>query len=54
MDYTNPTISKSTEEIEAEMFSLVVGFAMRMPKRAANAQGVTTLSSEGLYGKRFK
>ena len=36
------------------MSSLVVGFTVRMSKRAANAQGQGTPGSEGINGKPFK
>ena len=54
MDWTDPTISKSAEEIEAEMSSLAIEFTARMRKRAAGAQRETTLGSEGSDDKRFK
>ena len=38
VDWTNPTVGELSEEKEAEMSGLVAGFAMRMSKRAANAQ----------------
>ena len=37
MDWTNPGISESDEEEEAEMFGLVFCFAVRMHKLAVNA-----------------
>ena len=54
VDWTDPIINESTEEMEAEMSSLAVGFAARMLKQAASAQGETTLGSDGLDEKRFK
>ena len=32
VDWTDPTVSKSAEEIEAKMSSFTVGFAARMHK----------------------
>ena len=54
MDWTNQTISQSVKEREAEMSRLVVGFTMRMRKRAANAQGKTTPGLKVSDGKHFK
>ena len=54
MDWTDPTIRELVEEREAEMSNLEAGFATRMRKRGANAQGETTLDFEGLDGKHFK
>ena len=54
VDWTNPVVSESTEEREAEMSGLVAGFAMRMRKCAANAQEETTPDLEVLGGKRFR
>ena len=45
------TVSKSTKDREVEMPSLSTGFAEWMRKRVANAQGETTLGSEGPLGK---
>ena len=42
VDWTNPAVSESAKEREVEMSSLVPGFAMRMRKRANNAQKETT------------
>ena len=42
VDWTNPAVSQSTEEREAEMSGLVVGFAIRMRKRVVKAQKGTT------------
>ena len=44
VDLTNLTVSQSVEERETEMSGLVAGFAIRMRKRAANAQEGTTPS----------
>ena len=46
MDWTNPKVSESSEEEEAEMSALVSDFAVRMRKRAASAQGSTTPSTK--------
>ena len=54
MDWTDPTISELAEEREVETSSLAAGFATRMRKRAANAQGETTPCSEGPDDKCFK
>ena len=51
MDWTNPRVSESTEEEAAEMSSLVSGFAARIRKQAASAQGVTTPDTEVPDGK---
>ena len=48
--------SEPTEESEDDMSSLTAGFAARMCKRAASAQGETTPSFEvpsGKHSKRF-
>ena len=37
VDWTNPVVSQSIEEKEAKMSGLITRFAMRMPKRVANA-----------------
>ena len=44
----------SAVEGEQDMSSLAVGFAAQMRKRAASAQGETTLGSEVPSGKRLK
>ena len=44
LDSTDPTVSESVEENEAEMSSLAAGFAAQMRKRASNAQDETTLA----------
>ena len=49
MDWTNPV-----EEREAKMSSLIVGFTMRMHKRASNAQEETTLSPKVPSNKRSR
>ena len=54
MDWTNPRVRKLAEEEEVEMSGLVSGFVARMRKRAASAQGETSLGSEVLGGKRPK
>ena len=54
VDWTNPTVSESTEERETEMFGLVVRFSMRMLKRAANTQGETSSGLEVPGEKRSK
>ena len=41
MDWTNPIVSKSAEESEAEMSSLAVGFVAHIFKRAARTHGET-------------
>ena len=46
--------SESAEESEHDMYSLVVGFSVRMLKRAASAQGETTPGSEVPGGKCLK
>ena len=51
MDWTDPTVSESTEEKEAEMSSLAAGFTTRMCKQGANAQVEATLGSKGPNGK---
>ena len=45
MDWTNPGVSESTEEEEAEMSSLVSCFSERMRKQAASSPGVTASAS---------
>ena len=54
MDCMNPTVSQSSEEREVEMFSLVVGFAMRMRKQVANAHKGTMPGPEVPVDKRFR
>ena len=54
MDWTDPTVSESAEEREAEMSSLAAGFVARMCKRAANTQGEATPGFEGPDDKRYK
>ena len=54
MDWTDPKISESAEEREAEMSSLAVGFVVRMHKKVANARGEATPSSEGPDDKRSR
>ena len=54
MDWTNSAVSQSTEEREAEMSGLVVGFAIRMRKRAANAQEGTTPDLKVSSNKRYR
>ena len=54
-DRPTPQIaSKSAEESEHDMSILAAGFALWMRKRAASAQGETTLCSEVSGGKRTK
>ena len=48
----DPNISDPAKEREDNMSSLAVGFAMRMHKREASAQGETILGSEVYGGKR--
>ena len=54
MDWTNPTVSKSTEEREVEMSGLIAKFSIRMHKRATNAQERTTLGLEVPSDKRSR
>ena len=54
MGWTNLGVSKSVEEEEAEMSSLVSGFATRMHKQEATAKGETTLGAEVPGKKRPK
>ena len=54
MGLTDLAVSKSAEEMKTEMSSFATGFAERMRKRDANAQGETTPGSEGPDGKCFK
>ena len=54
MDWTNPRVSESAEEEEAEMSCLVLGFDARMRKQEASAQGLAAPSDEVLGGKHPK
>ena len=54
VEWTNPGVSKSAEKEEAEMSGLVSGFAARMSKRAASAQGEIAPSFEALGRKHPK
>ena len=54
IEWTNPEVSQSVEERDAEMFGLVAGFAIRMHKRAANAREGTTPDLEVLGDKRSR
>ena len=54
MDWVDPNASDPVEEREDDMSSLVTGFSARMRKRAASAQGETTLGFEVSGGKRPK
>ena len=51
MDYVDPNSSDPAKEREDDMSSLVVGFVVRMPKRAASTQGETILDFE-VSGKK--
>ena len=51
VDWTNSKISKSDEKEEVEMFGLFSGFAARMRKQAASAQGEISPSAEA-YGEK--
>ena len=51
VDLVDPIASDPAEEMEDNMSSLAAGFAARMCKKAANAQGDTTPSSEVFGGK---
>ena len=48
------TASEPAEESEQDMFSLTVGFVVRMRKRVTSAQGETTPGSEVPGGKHPK
>ena len=54
MDLVDPKASDLDEEREDNMSSLVVGFPVRMLKRAMSAQGETTLGSKVFGRKRPK
>ena len=54
VDWTNPGISESAEEEEAEMSGLVSSFAVMMCKRVASAQGETALGAKTSGDKRLK
>ena len=54
MDWTNPRVSESAGEEEAEMSCLILGFVARMRKQAASSQGLAAPSDEVLGGKRPK
>ena len=54
IDCTNPTVSQSIEKREIEMFGLVAGFSIWMPKQAVIAQEGTTPGLEVLGDKRPK
>ena len=54
VDWTNLEVSQSAEEREAEMSSLIVGFAIRIRKRAANAREGTTPGLEVQGHKRSR
>ena len=54
VDWTNLEVSQSTEEREAEMSSLIVGFSIRIRKIAANAREGTTLDLEVQGHKRSR
>ena len=54
MDWTDPTVSESTKEMEAEVSRLAARFAVWIRKRAANSQGEATPDSEGPEEKCFK
>ena len=43
VDWTNPGVSESVEEEEAEMSGLVSSFSARIRKQVASTQGETTL-----------
>ena len=50
VDWVDPISCELAEKREDDMFSLVVGFATRMRKRATSDQRETTSVSEGLGG----
>ena len=54
MDWTNPTVSESAEEMEDDMLDLVVGFIARMCKRASSSPGETIPGFKVTDGKRSK
>ena len=54
MDLVDPNASDLAKERENNMSSLVVGFPVRMLKRAMSAQGETTPVSKVSGGKRPK